>query len=290
MAEVLPHLYISSYPYAANALFLEIYGITHVVNLTYEYLNVFPTRFQYLRIPAKDVPSERLGPYFRDIAAFVATAKEGGGKALVHCHEGISRSATGVLACMMINDHIRLSDAFALLKKAKPDVEPNQTFLRELRVLENDIFGEYCMEKLTVLDEVREILLVDWKESLAVVLAQAATSAIPFSSSVKWSQAIWNEFHAAAVNGVRGIQPLFESAIVSSLESFGGRNERDVRARSALEDILTMGLMENSICTQSDLVQILTSISEGDALQDLYIDVPEASYWMDELLRKLVHT
>jgi hypothetical protein len=83
MSKVTEYLYISGYSFAANGLLLRDQRISHIVNMAFEYPNVFPERYSYLHIPAKDVLSERLGPWFRDIAAFVANANAEGGRVLV---------------------------------------------------------------------------------------------------------------------------------------------------------------------------------------------------------------
>jgi hypothetical protein len=287
MAKVLEHLYLSGYPFAANKLLLETYGISHIVNMAYEYSNTFPNSFQYLHVPAKDVTSERLGPYFHEIAAFVATAKNEGGKVLVHCQQGISRSAAAVLACMIINEHTRLASAFRLLKLVKPDVEPNPTFLRELRMLENDTFGEYCRERLTVVDQCEEVVPMDWKEGIAIILAKAAMAGIPFDASTKECQPVWSAFEEATTDGEGKLESLLERIVITSLESFGGQNERDVRARRALEELLTAFLPAKGFCTLGQLKIMLRKILEDEALQDLSLDVPKAKAWVAELVESL---
>ncbi|KAJ5357962.1 phosphatases II [Penicillium brevicompactum] len=179
MSEVTDHLYISGYEFASNLSELQRHRITHILNMSYEYDNAFPDEFTYMHIPAKDTLTERLGPWFHDIAAFVAEAKKSNGTTLVHCQLGISRSSTALLASLIINEELRLSSAFKLLKGATPDVEPNPTFLRELRALEREIHGECSLEKLTVLDQCKTPAPLDWKESIAIILASAAAADTP---------------------------------------------------------------------------------------------------------------
>jgi hypothetical protein len=287
MPKILEHLFLSGYPFAANQFLLEKCGISHIVNVTYEYSNAFPEHFHYLRIPAKDVTSERLGPYFYEVARFVAEAQDQGGKVLVHCQQGISRSATAVLACLIINEHMRLADAFQLLKQGKPDMEPNPTFLRELRVLENDTFGDYCKEKLTVIDRCEAIVPLGWKEGVAIILSKAATANIPFDASAKEFQPVQSAFKEAATGDESQLQSLLESIITDSLESFGGQHERDVRARKALEELLTTGPTAEGLCTPNRLQAMLQEIREDEAFQDLSLDIPIARTWVTELVGAL---
>ena len=60
-----------------------------------------PSLCRCLRIPISDMEEEDIGRYFDEARAFIDSAAAGGGAALVHCHEGKSRSATLVLAYFM---------------------------------------------------------------------------------------------------------------------------------------------------------------------------------------------
>jgi hypothetical protein len=54
-----------------------------------------------LRCAVRDMEEEDIGRFFDEAAAFIEAARECGGAALVHCHEGKSRSVTLVLAYFM---------------------------------------------------------------------------------------------------------------------------------------------------------------------------------------------
>jgi hypothetical protein len=43
-------------------------------------------------------------------------------------------------------------------------VEPNRAFLHELRVLENEVFGEWFEGKLTLMDVPSDPTMHDWRE------------------------------------------------------------------------------------------------------------------------------
>ncbi len=49
----------------------------------------------------RDMEEEDIGRFFAAAAAFIEEARASGGAALVHCHEGKSRSVTLVLAYFM---------------------------------------------------------------------------------------------------------------------------------------------------------------------------------------------
>eukprot|EP00386_Alphamonas_edax_P007836 GDKI01025960.1.p1 GENE.GDKI01025960.1~~GDKI01025960.1.p1 ORF type:complete len:391 (+),score=59.49 GDKI01025960.1:64-1236(+) len=60
-------------------------------------------------------------------------------KVLVHCEMGISRSASVVLAYLMLSEGFNYDKALEVLQRARPIVEPNETFEAQLRALSETI-------------------------------------------------------------------------------------------------------------------------------------------------------
>lgn len=54
-----------------------------------------------MRCAVRDMEEEDIGRFFDTAAEFICAAADSGGAALVHCHEGKSRSVTLVLAYFM---------------------------------------------------------------------------------------------------------------------------------------------------------------------------------------------
>ncbi|KAF6108359.1 dual specificity phosphatase 13 [Phyllostomus discolor] len=63
------------------------------------------------------------------------------GRVLVHCAMGVSRSATVVLAFLMIYENLTLVEAIQTVQ-AHRDICPNSGFLRQLQVLDNRLRRE----------------------------------------------------------------------------------------------------------------------------------------------------
>lgn len=63
------------------------------------------------------------------------------GRVLVHCAMGVSRSATLVLAFLMICENLTLVEAIQKVQ-AHRDICPNSGFLRQLQVLDNRLGRE----------------------------------------------------------------------------------------------------------------------------------------------------
>ena len=78
-----------------------------------------------------DLPHVKISDYFDTATAWMEAAMKSGGKVLVNCWQGASRSATIVLAYLVRCEGIRLAEALRLLR-AKRDVRPNDGFLVQL--------------------------------------------------------------------------------------------------------------------------------------------------------------
>lgn len=82
-----------------------------------------------------DVPQTRISIHFQEAADFIEAALSSGGRVLVHCMVGLSRSATMVLAFLMIKRGLSLEQAATCVRRHR-EVRPNDGFLRQLLELE----------------------------------------------------------------------------------------------------------------------------------------------------------
>lgn len=62
------------------------------------------------------------------------------GKILVHCQVGVSRSATIVLAYLMLKQNMTLAEAIKKVKERR-GIYPNQGFLKQLINLHIQLYG-----------------------------------------------------------------------------------------------------------------------------------------------------
>ncbi|XP_063067272.1 dual specificity protein phosphatase 26-like [Engraulis encrasicolus] len=138
--EVWPNLYIGDQEIAANRRELAKLGITHILNCAqskwrggaeyYEGMNI-----TYQGIEAHDSPSFDMSVNFYPSSEFIHKALSSGGKVLVHCAVGVSRSATLVLSYLMIRQNMTLPEAIRTVKDHR-GVIPNRGFLRQLSGLD----------------------------------------------------------------------------------------------------------------------------------------------------------
>ena len=107
-------------------------GITHIVNVTPNEKDFFPLSFTYLRVPVNDTASGRLDRHWEAAFTFIASAVANGGRVLVHCSAGVSRSASLVIYCMMRKYRMTLMAAYRALKTSRGCIAPNFTFWQQL--------------------------------------------------------------------------------------------------------------------------------------------------------------
>ncbi|XP_069474069.1 dual specificity protein phosphatase 26 [Ambystoma mexicanum] len=142
--EVWPSLYLGDQDIAADRRELSRLCITHVLNAShsrfrggseyYDGMNI-----TYRGIEAHDSPTFDMSIHFQSAADFIHQAlRENKGKILVHCAVGVSRSATLVLAYLMLHHQMTLVEAIKTVK-AHRGIIPNRGFLRQLVSLDNSL-------------------------------------------------------------------------------------------------------------------------------------------------------
>ncbi|XP_068610282.1 dual specificity protein phosphatase 13A-like [Brachionichthys hirsutus] len=143
--EVWPHLFVGDTSAANERYRLWKLGITHVVNAAHGGMHCQGSRdfygssVDYYGVPADDSPSFDLARYFFPTAEYIQSALDAAhARVLVHCAAGVSRSASLVLAYMMIHHHHSLLGAINKVKERRW-IFPNRGFLKQLRALENKL-------------------------------------------------------------------------------------------------------------------------------------------------------
>ncbi|ODN06352.1 Dual specificity protein phosphatase 3 [Orchesella cincta] len=150
--EVYPGILIGDSTAALSVRTLVREGVTHVVNAAMacsycqaqDYCGTCvltrPSFYAHSTIKFKGVEAIddrrcQLYKHFDDVASFIDEALANRGKVLVHCHQGISRSATLVLAYLMIHKGMSAKDAVQIVRR-KREIFPNEGFFQQLSDLE----------------------------------------------------------------------------------------------------------------------------------------------------------
>ncbi|KAK7603549.1 hypothetical protein V9T40_003548 [Parthenolecanium corni] len=145
--EVYPNLFISNAATAKNKAFLKALGITHILNPAEgEEMGMVNTDsefyrqdgIKYLGLRLMDLPSTPISSYFPEVTNFIEEGISSGGKVLVHCLMGISRSSTCAIAYLMIKKNMTLQQAVRQIR-AHRDIRPNYGFLHQLADLNHEL-------------------------------------------------------------------------------------------------------------------------------------------------------
>ncbi|KAM9424323.1 dual specificity protein phosphatase 13A-like [Pholidichthys leucotaenia] len=143
--EVWPNLFIGDMFVANDRYSLWKLGITHVLNAAHGRMHCqgshdfYGTTIDYYGVPADDLPSFDLSRFFFTSAEYIQNALDTtNARILVHCAVGVSRSASLVLAYLMIHHRYTLLEAINKVKERRW-IFPNRGFLKQLCALEMNL-------------------------------------------------------------------------------------------------------------------------------------------------------
>ncbi|KAL3311247.1 Dual specificity protein phosphatase 16 [Cichlidogyrus casuarinus] len=142
ISQVLPHLFLGNARDAQDKDLLKKLHITHILNVTDSLPNAWENNFEYMRLPAVDDDRQNLKPQFDCSFRFIEKAKANGGRVLVHCQAGVSRSVTIVIAYLLRCDReITLMDALDKVQEVRPIAGPNLNFMGQLQAYHRELKG-----------------------------------------------------------------------------------------------------------------------------------------------------
>lgn len=139
--EIHPNLFVGNGSAAKNIEYLKLVGITHVINMAEGEVDTNADFYQkdnieYLGVSITDSPSTQIHTLFDVVTKFMEDCIKEGGKVLVHCFMGYSRSATCAIAYLMIYEKMSAVTACQTIK-SKHVCRPNDGFLQQLVDLDN---------------------------------------------------------------------------------------------------------------------------------------------------------
>jgi protein-tyrosine phosphatase len=88
------------------------------------------------RLVIDDDKDERISEHFFKVHTIISQALADNKNVIVHCAAGMSRSATLVLAYLMIENRWHYEEAYNFVKKRRPIIDPNIGFVKQLKALE----------------------------------------------------------------------------------------------------------------------------------------------------------
>lgn len=150
-SSVTNYLFVGGALAARSLNTLQYLGITHILCLCPNELGQseaqYPELFEYRNFSIYDTDNANISSLFEDASDFIENVENSNsGKILVHCFEGKSRSATVVLAYLMLRKHQTLLEAWNQLKRVHRRAQPNDGFMRTLIDLDKRLHGKASMD------------------------------------------------------------------------------------------------------------------------------------------------
>jgi len=121
--------------------YLEAYRITHVLSViapitSGTYTSIRELKIDHKMIELYDMETESLLPNLKTSCEYIENALNTGGKVLVHCAAGVSRSASVMIAYMMWKEKSSFEIALRKVERCRGVIFPNQGFRIQLKLFE----------------------------------------------------------------------------------------------------------------------------------------------------------
>lgn len=130
--QITENIFQGNWQSSCNYEILKKLEITHIVCCGRTLKTRFPKSFKYLHLLVDDVDEENLYKHFAEAYDFINDAIKQGGKVLVHCFAGVSRSSSITLCYLMKKMNTDYETALELLKSGRKCAKPNKGFSEQL--------------------------------------------------------------------------------------------------------------------------------------------------------------
>lgn len=132
-AKILTHLYLGSQD-CCELHVLNAYNIKNVLSLGIKpYVQSPEIHYKYVKM--LDLEFTNLQKFLPECLSYICQCLADEINVLVHCNAGVSRSASVVIAYLILYQKLSFEDAFESVRKARPCIRPNSGFMVQLRQL-----------------------------------------------------------------------------------------------------------------------------------------------------------
>ncbi|XP_073346773.1 dual specificity phosphatase 28 [Pagrus major] len=138
LCKVTKSLFISNGRSACSDELIQQEAVTLCINVSK--LQPFPAAgIKKLRVPVYDDPGEDLYSHFDRCADAIQQEETRGGRSVVYCKNGRSRSAAVCVAYLMKHRRLTLAEALQKVKTARHVIDPNPGFMSQLQRYEQEL-------------------------------------------------------------------------------------------------------------------------------------------------------
>jgi protein-tyrosine phosphatase len=136
---VMDNVLVASQDVAYDKQSLIKHGVTHILNVAAALPNAYQSDYQYLNVEMYDEEDEELMKHYPICEKFIDDSLTQGGKVLIHCRAGKSRSVSIAVAYLMHKKHLPWRKALDFIRTTRSYADPNKGFIRQLAMLEKDL-------------------------------------------------------------------------------------------------------------------------------------------------------
>ncbi|KPA82266.1 putative dual specificity protein phosphatase [Leptomonas pyrrhocoris] len=140
--EIIPYLFCGSLRSAQSQMVYRKLNISYLLTVGRQLVPVPPEGGTHKVIVVDDIPGADIRTSFREAVGFIEESQQKKSGCLVHCFAGLSRSATTVIAYLMMRKNMRLDEAYLVAKKGRPAILPNKGFFDQLVELDHELFPD----------------------------------------------------------------------------------------------------------------------------------------------------
>lgn len=141
MSEILQDfLFIGGEEDLTDTQWLDKNEITHILNCAKEvsFPRNYKKRFKCLKLNMEDSEDQKIIPeYCEQAFNFIDDCYKKGGKILINCRCGISRSVSMTIAYLMMKFCLSFRRALNMIKNIRDFVNPNDGFREQLKLLQD---------------------------------------------------------------------------------------------------------------------------------------------------------
>eukprot|EP00727_Mastigamoeba_balamuthi_P007476 m51a1_g3349 putative leucine rich repeat protein (564) ;mRNA; f:409686-411648 len=135
---ILPNVYLGEVQTARNKHALKSLGVTNILCVA-SYLPLYPEIFNYMVVDIDDTDESDLLSQLPRCIQFISEALAKNGAILIHCHAGVSRSATVTIAYVMNTLRLTAAKAIEYVQQRRPRICPKKGFLQQLQLWERQL-------------------------------------------------------------------------------------------------------------------------------------------------------
>lgn len=132
-AKIIDFLYLGSQDCCEQRI-IEHYNIEYILSVGVD----APLKYPYINhkfVECLDIPEWKIETLLCDSIEFLKSGISQSSNVLVHCNAGVSRSATVVIAYLMLVENFNYIEAYDYVKQARNCINPNLGFVKQLQSL-----------------------------------------------------------------------------------------------------------------------------------------------------------